>query len=87
MKENIEKDIQTLIVTNNYCLLTEIGILIRDLNKLYGHKVENKDVIDSLKSIILKLQSKLCIFILTSGGKRPVLRQWCLNPKEREGKN
>jgi hypothetical protein len=53
MKENIEKDIQTLIVTNNYCLLTEIGILIRDLNKLYGHKVENKEVIDSLKSIIL----------------------------------
>ena len=53
MKENIKKDIETLIVTNNYCLLTEIGLLIEDLNKLYGHKVENKDVLDSLRNIIL----------------------------------
>ncbi len=53
MKENIEKDIQTLIVTNNYCLLTEIGLLIKDLNKLYGHKVDSKVVVDSLRNIIL----------------------------------
>lgn len=53
MKENIEKDIQTLIVTNNYCLLTEIGLLIKDLNKLYGYNVRKKEVIDSLRNIIL----------------------------------
>ena len=53
MVENIETDIQTLIITNNYSLLTDIGLLIDDLERMYGYKIDNEEVIDSLRNIIL----------------------------------
>ena len=53
MIENIETDIQTLIITNNYSLLTDIGLLIDDLERMYGYEIDDEEVIDSLRSIIL----------------------------------
>lgn len=53
MKEDIDKDIQTLIMTKNYSLLTDIGLLIEDLHNTYGYNINDKEVVDSLKNLIL----------------------------------
>tara|TARA_B100001769_G_C22101674_1_gene594808 strand:- start:1471 stop:1878 length:408 start_codon:yes stop_codon:yes gene_type:complete len=53
MKEDeIERAIQTIIVTNNYSTMKDIGKIMGDFNKEYGGQADNKLVAEITKNIL-----------------------------------
>ena len=48
----IEKAIQTIIVTNNYSTMKDIGKIMGDFNSQYGGQADNKLVAQITKNIL-----------------------------------
>lgn len=51
-EEEIEKVIQSIIVTNNYSTMKDMGKIMGDFNKEYGGKADNKLVSEVAKKIL-----------------------------------
>ena len=51
-ESDIEKVIQSIIVTNNYSTMKDMGKIMGDFNKEYGGKADNKLVSQVVKKIL-----------------------------------
>jgi len=51
-EEEIEKVIQSIIITNNYSTMKDMGKIMGDFNKEYGGQADNKMVSEVVKKIL-----------------------------------
>jgi len=51
-EEEIEKEIQSIIITNNYSTMKDMGKIMGDFNKQYGGQADNKIVSSIVKKIL-----------------------------------
>ena len=51
-EEEIEKEIQSIIITNNYSTMKDMGKIMGDFNKQYGGQADNKIVSTIVKKIL-----------------------------------
>lgn len=51
-EEEIEKEIQSIIITNNYSTMKDMGKIMGDFNKRYGGQADNKIVSTIVKKIL-----------------------------------